>query len=160
LATAKIAHRAGAKVVLDPAPAAKPPAELLKLVHFIRPNSNEAEALTGIQVRNRRDARRAAHALFGRGVQAAAIQAGEEGDLVVWRDGEKLFPRLKVKSVDATGAGDAFAGAIAVALSEGKSFAEAGELANAAAALATTKFGAQTALPRRKEVLRLVRRGA
>ena len=159
LAAAKIAHRAGAKIVLDPAPAAKPPVELLKLVHFIRPNSSEAEALTGIKVRNRADARRAAHALFDRGVQAAAIQAGHEGDLVVWRDGERLFPRLKVKSVDATGAGDAFAAGIAVALAEGKSFVEAGALANAAAALATTKFGAQTALPRRQEVLRLLRGG-
>ena len=159
LAAAKIAHRAGARIVLDPAPAAKPPAELLRLIHFIRPNSSEAEALTGMKVRRRVDARRAAHALFDRGVQAAAVQAGEQGDLVAWHDGEKLFPRLKVKSVDATGAGDAFVAAIAVALAEGKPFAEAGALANAAAALATTKFGAQTALPRREKVLRLLRRG-
>ena len=160
LAAAKIAHRAGAKIVVDPAPAAKPPAELLKLVYLIRPNSSEAEALTGVKVRNSQDARRAARVLFNRGVQAVAIQAGNEGDLVVWRDGEKLFPRVKVQSVDATGAGDAFAAAIAVALAEGKSFPEAGELANATAALATTKFGAQSALPRRQEVVRLLRTGA
>jgi ribokinase len=109
-------------------------------------------------VRDRASARKAAQVLFSRGVEAAAIQAGDEGDLVVWRGGERLFPRLKVKSVDATGAGDAFAAAVAVALSEGRSYAEAGAFANAAAALTTTKFGAQTALPKRAEVLRLMRK--
>jgi ribokinase len=87
-----------------------------------------------------------------------ATQAGEAGDLLIWNSGEECFPRLRVKTVDATGAGDAFAGALAVALSEKHSLREAGAFANAAAALATTKFGAQPAMPRRAEVLRLMRR--
>lgn len=156
LAAAQLAHAAGARVVVDPAPAAKPPAALMKLVDFIRPNSSEAEALTGIKVRNRATARKAAQALLSRGIQAVAVQAGNEGDLLVWRDGEGLFPRLKVRSVDATGAGDAFAAAISVALAEGRTYREAGAFANAAAALTTTKFGAQTALPNRRDVLRLM----
>jgi len=65
---------------------------------------------------------------------------------------------VKVKAVDATGAGDAFAGAIAVAIAEGRSDEEAGAFANVAAALATTKSGAQTALASRGEVARLMRR--
>ena len=68
------------------------------------------------------------------------------------------LPRLKVKAVDATGAGDAFAAGLAVALAEGLGYAEAGLLANAAAALTTTKLGAQAALPKRSEVIRLLKR--
>src|SRR5256885_16951766 len=86
--------------------------------------------------------------------------AGKAGDLVIWSDGEHLLRRLKVKTVDATGAGDAFAAGFSVALAEGRSYAEAGAFANAAAALATTKFGAMPAMPRRREVLNLLRRAS
>jgi ribokinase len=80
--------------------------------------------------------------------------------LLVTRDGaEHWFPRFDVEAVDATGAGDAFAAALTVALSEGRSPAEAGRFASAAAALATTKFGAQPGLPTRAEVERLLARG-
>jgi ribokinase len=64
-----------------------------------------------------------------------------------------------VKSVDATGAGDAFAAALAVMIANGRTLEEAGPFASAAAALATTKLGAQAALPRREEVLALLARG-
>ncbi len=60
--------------------------------------------------------------------------------------------------MDATGAGDAFAAGLAVALAEGRNFQQAGMFANAAAALATTKLGAQPALPRRPQVLALLKR--
>jgi ribokinase len=65
-----------------------------------------------------------------------------------------------VKSVDATGAGDAFSAALAVALSEGHTLTEAGPFANAAAAHATTALGAQTALPKRRELFGLLARSA
>ena len=156
LAAAKIAHDAGVRIVLDPAPPAKPPASLLRIIDVIRPNSSEAKALTSINVNDVRSACRAAQKLFSRGVKAVAIQAGNAGDLIVWPDGELLLPRMKVKTVDATGAGDAFAAGFSVALAEGRSYAEAGVFANAAAALATTKMGAMPAMPRRAEVQRLL----
>ena len=156
LAAARIAHGAGVRIVLDPAPATKPPAALLKLIDVIRPNSSEAEALTGIKVADVKSARQAARKLLERGVKTAAIQAGSAGDLIVWRDGECKVPRLKVETVDATGAGDAFAAGFSVALAEGRSYAEAGAFANAAAALATTKIGAMPAMPRRRDVLSLM----
>src|SRR3954464_13440669 len=140
LHTVKLARKSGALVVLDPAPAATMPKGLLKLVDVIRPNASEAEALTGVRVRDRGSARKAAKKLLEQGARLAATQAGDSGDLLVWRDGEAFFPRRQVKSVDATGAGDAFAAGLAVALAEGRSFVEAGLLANAAAALATTKL--------------------
>jgi ribokinase len=92
--------------------------------------------LTGVPVRDRASARKAAQALLERGVGAMAIQAGDGGNLLVWRGGERLLSKVPVKSVVATGAGDSFA-----------------------AALATTKLDAQAALPRREEVLALMARG-
>jgi ribokinase len=121
-------------------------------VDVLRANAGEAEKLTGIQVQNRKSARQAGDNLRGRGVGATIIEAGEEGNLLVWSQGERLLPLLEVDSVDTTGAGDAFAGALAVALAEGQSLVQAAEFANVAAALATTKIGAQAALPRRDEI--------
>jgi ribokinase len=158
LKAAKIAQAAGVRIVLDPAPAAKAPDALLSLVDVIRPNAIEAKALTGIEVNDLKSARRAATELFARGVRAVAIQAGHQGDLIIWPGGHRLMPRLKVKTVDATGAGDAFAAGLAVALAEGRSYADAGAFANAAAAQATTRFGAMPAMPRRHQVLALMKR--
>jgi ribokinase len=163
LAAARIAHRARVPIVLDPAPAAKPPGELLRLVHVIRPNEHEAEELTGVKVRNRATARRAAERLIELGPRAAIVAGGSGGNLLVWRNDtgnldEIWLPKLPVKTIDATGAGDAFAAGIAVALSEKRSFPEAAVFANAAGALATTKIGAQPAMPTRKAVEALLRR--
>jgi ribokinase len=155
---ARIANKAGVRVVLDPAPPAAIPRELYKLLTVIRPNSSEAEFLTGVKVCDPTTARAAAKKLMSKGAQTVALQAGEEGDLLVWREGEKFLPRLEVKSVDATGAGDAFAAGLAVGLSEGLTFAEAGRIANATAALATTKVGAQEGLPSRREVEALLKK--
>jgi ribokinase len=141
LTAARIAHAAGVRIVLE-----------LKLVDVIRPNSSEAEALTGVAVKDLNSARRAAHKLLRFGMKAVAIQAGHQGDLLVWKNGERLVPRLKVKTVDATGAGDAFAAGFAVALAERRPYTEAAVFANAAAALATTKFGAMPAMPHRRAV--------
>jgi ribokinase len=152
---AAIARKHEVKVVLDPAPPTKFPRELLKLIYAIRPNSAEAEFLTGVKVKDRASARRAAQVLLKRGVQIAAIQAGEEGDLVVSRDEEFLVRRVKVKAVDATGAGDAFAAGLAVAIAEGMPLAKAAHFANVTAALSTTKFGAQAGMPKRREVEQL-----
>jgi ribokinase len=152
----RLARAAGARVVLDPAPARPLPDELLRLLDVIRPNSSEAETLTGIKVHDRASAHQAAKKLLSRGVGAAAVQAGEEGNLLVWSGGECWMPKIPVHSIDATGAGDAFAAALAVMLAEGRPLNEAGPFANAAAALATTVIGAQAGLPRRDAVLRLL----
>jgi ribokinase len=158
LAAARIAHEAGAAIIFDPAPPLDTPAELLPLVTIIKPDSVEAQKLTGQQVEKRETARQAAQMLLRRGVQVVAIQAGDEGDLLVWREREVWLPRLPVKSIDATGAGDTFAAALAVALVEDRPLEEAGHFASAAAALATTKAGARSSLPRRSEVEQLLAR--
>ena len=154
----RLAKAARVPVVLDAGPARPLPAGLLRGLALVRANAVEAEALTGVRVTNRRSARRAADALLARGVGAAAVEAGEEGDLIVWRDGECWLPRLDLPAVDSTGAGDAFTAALAVQLAEGRPLAEAGPFANAAAALTTTRLGADASLPRREEVLALLER--
>lgn len=58
-----------------------------------------------------------------------------EGNLLVWAEGERWLPLLAVETVDTTGAGDAFAGALASALASGRALEEAASFANAAAAL-------------------------
>jgi len=62
------------------------------------------------------------------------------------------LPRIPIESVDATGAGDAFAGAMAFGMAQEKSLVDAAKIASAAAALKTTKLGAQAGLPRASEV--------
>ncbi len=154
----RLGRAAGAIVVLDPGPPAPLPDELIAQLDLIRPNTSEAQILTGIRVRDRLSAREAAADLIRRGAKAAAVQAGEFGDLLAWPGHEVWLPRFEVKRVDATGAGDAFASAFAVALAEGKTLAEGGPFASAAAALATTVLGAQAALPTRAAVLELLLR--
>lgn len=157
VAAAKLARKAGAKIVLDPAPPRKIPKQLLPLLDIIRPNSSEAEFLTGIKVEDRASARRAANALMKKGLSAVALQAGNGADLFVWPGGEEYLPHFKVKSIDATGAGDAFAAALCVGLAEGKSLAEAGRMASATAALKTLKLGAQAGLPSRRKLEQFLR---
>ncbi|MFL5802363.1 MAG: PfkB family carbohydrate kinase [Roseiflexaceae bacterium] len=159
-AAARLAHNAGAVVALDPSPPRELPDELLALVDVIKPNAREARVLTGVDVRDRDSPRAAARQLLDRSVGVVAIQAGDAGDLLLWREGEHWLPRLPVRAVDATGAGDAFlAGLVAMRLA-GWSWPEAGRFASAAAALTTTSFGVEVSLPRREAVLAFLERQA
>jgi ribokinase len=155
-AAIRIGRAAGARVLLDPAPARPLSEEVLRDVHVIRPNAAEAEALTGIPVRDVDSARRAATNLIRRGAGAACIGA-PAGNLLVSPEGELWLPHLPLPAVDKTGAGDAFAGALAAALAQAQPLNVAFRLAHAAAALKTTKLGAQTGLPRDRELLDFIR---
>ena len=154
----RIARSGAARVILDPGPPAPVPDALIAQLDVIRPNTSEAEALTGVRVRDRDTAREAAKDLLRRGARAVAVQAGEHGDLIVAAGSEAWLPRFSVERLDATGAGDAFASALAVRLAEGTPLEAAGRFASAAAALATTVLGAQASLPRREAVLELLAR--
>jgi ribokinase len=68
-------------------------------------------------------------------------------------------PAFRVKAVDTVGAGDAFSGALALALTEGRELEDAVRFASAAAAVSVTRRGAQPSLPRRNEVLARLKRG-
>ncbi len=146
-AAIEIAAEANAKVILDPAPPTHIPDELWRLIDVVKPNTHEAEYLTGLSVHDRSTARLAGEKLLFMGVKAAIIQAGHEGNLLLSNQHEVWFPRIHVNSVDATGAGDAFAGALSFALAQGYSLDDAALFGDAAATLKTTVIGAQAGLP-------------
>jgi ribokinase len=142
----------GILTILNPAPAQPLPDTLLALVDCLTPNAVEAETLTEIPVKDPETAALAAQHLLARGARRVIVTLGAQG--VLFCDGTSAlhFPAFPVEAVDTTGAGDAFNGALAAGLGAGGGWEEAIPLANAAAALACTKRGAQTSFPRRSEV--------
>jgi ribokinase len=159
-AALKLAASAGARVILNPAPARPLSNALLRRVYLLTPNETEAELLTGLTVKNEAAAAKAADALLARGVQNVIITLGARGAFVAGSQGRGLVPAHKVKAVDSTAAGDVFNGTLAVALAEGKSLLEAARFASAAAAISVTRLGAQTSAPRRTEIERLLARAS
>ncbi len=158
VAAVKLAKRNSVLTILDPAPAPRDrlPAEL-HAVDVISPNQSEAEVLTGINVASVADAMRAAAILHERGARQVVLKLGEQGALASDGMGNIVhIPAPQVAVVDTTAAGDAFTAALAVALVEGSSLAEATRFACAAGSLATTRRGAQDAMPRREEIERLL----
>jgi ribokinase len=150
LAAARIARDGGAAVILDPAPAQPLPASLLKCVDFLTPNQSELQTLTGGAAGQQ--AEHAARSLADGSPLRVIVKMGEVGALLVDANGQAFWPALRVEAVDATGAGDAFNAALAVALAEGRPLPEAGRLAVAAGALCVTRAGAQPSMPTRQEV--------
>ena len=149
-AAAACAHAAGTTVVLNPAPAAKLPRELLANVDWITPNETEAEILTGVKVTDAASARQAADALKALGVRHVVVTMGSRGCYSA--DTDTVYPCLPVKAVDCVAAGDTFNGGFVVALAEGKSVAEAIEFGQKAAAISVTRVGAQPSVPYRREI--------
>jgi ribokinase len=149
LRAAELGRAHGATVVLNPAPARPLPDALLALVDFLTPNQAEAAELAGLTPDGTATAEVAARALLGRGVRHVLVTVGEEGALLVTQDGTERFPAFAVTPVDTTAAGDAFNGALAYALAEGQGLHEAIPLANAVAAVAVTRRGAQPSMPDR-----------
>ncbi len=149
IAAAQAAHAAGALVVLDPAPAMELPDELLGLVDVLTPNATEAAALSEREVVDVRTARLAASRIEARGPRAVIVTLGADGAVLADGNYVSHLPAPSVIVVDTTGAGDAFNGALAVALSEGQPLASAIIFANRAAALSTTGQGARASLPDR-----------
>ncbi|HEX2514238.1 MAG TPA: PfkB family carbohydrate kinase, partial [Chloroflexota bacterium] len=98
---------------------------------------------------------RAGRALLAAGPRAVLLTLGDRGALLVEAHQDVPVPPFDVHAVDTTAAGDAFCGALAVALAEGQSLPLAARFAAAAGALAVTVAGAGPSLPRRQEIERL-----
>jgi ribokinase len=154
---AAIAHAAGVTVILNPAPApaSRLPADLLGCVDYLIPNEGEVAAFLDEPSDVPPEAlARAVSAVSG--VSNVIITLGAAGAVMYGPAGSLLLPAFRVQAVDATAAGDAFVGGFAVALSEGLPPAEALRWGSAAGALAATRSGAQSSLPKRDEVLALL----
>jgi ribokinase len=156
-AALELAKRHGAKVVLDPAPAPKVLPPELYAVDVLTPNVSEAETLTGQKAGDERVDKMAASDLIERGAKAVVLKLGARGSLAVQADGHfYTVPAFKAPVVDTTAAGDAFTGALAVAIAQGIGLHAAARFANAAGALACSRMGAQAAMPTAFEVRALV----
>lgn len=149
---ATLARQYGKKVILNPAPASPLSDSFLNAVHTILPNRIEAEMLSGIKVTDMESARRAAQAIGEKGIENVVITLGKDGAYVKEKDEYNMIPAKEVETIDTTGAGDVFCGAFSVYLSEGHPVTEAVKFANAAAAIAVTRIGAQSAIPYKREV--------
>lgn len=155
----QIARAAGVTTILNPAPAASLPDSLLALCDFLTPNESEAEALTGLPVTSVDQARIAAAALLAKGVGAVIITLGENGALYHDAQQSVHVPVITAGSVvETTGAGDAFNGGFAVALSEGRDVIEAVRFGCATAGISVTRPGTAPAMPSRAEIDALLAR--
>jgi ribokinase len=149
----RAARAEGARTVLNPAPArADLSDELLQLSDVFCPNQGEAGLLTGRQVRTADDAAKAAGALMNRGAASVVVTLGEQGCVVATAQATTHVPGVTVDAVDSTGAGDAFVGALAYLLADGKPLAASARFANEVAALSVLGKGTQSSFPDRGDL--------
>ena len=156
LTAARAAHERGVTVVLDPSPVRNLPEELLRVVDVITPNEVEAEALLGWPITSEADAGRALGQLRSKGVASVVLKMGGRGAFFETDAGKGYVPAFPVQAVDTVAAGDAFNGALAVALLEGRPLPDAVRWGAAAGALTVTRAGAMPSLPARAAVVRLL----
>ena len=149
---ARLAARSGARVVLNPAPAAELPAELLQITDYLIPNETEAELLTGIRVHDAASASEASRVLRGRGVRRVLITLGAQGVFLSDTSSEQLLPARQVAAMDTTAAGDCFIGGLVAGLCEDMPLDQAAQLGILASSLCVMRPGARSSLPHRAEL--------
>ena len=138
-------YEKGIKIVLNPAPAAAVPMEIIDKVTYVTPNEHEAVLIFGDEL--------STEDLLRKYPEKLVITQGSRGVSTCLKDGQILnVPARKAQVVDTTGAGDTLNGAFSVQIAEGKAIEDALAYANVAASLSTEKFGAQTGMPTAEEV--------
>lgn len=149
----ELARAAGVTTILNAAPALPVGDALLTLSNWLIVNETEAGQLTGMASGSVDQATAAALALLQRGPQLVLVTLGAQGVLLCGAAGVQHLPARVVKAVDTVGAGDTFVGGLAAGLAEGMSAADAVRLGQAAAAIAVSRSGVQSAMPRRAEII-------
>jgi ribokinase len=141
--TIAFAKKQGIRCILNPAPGQPVEMRALTDLDYFVPNESEAEAVTGVPVRNVEDAKKCGQKLLEGGIRRVIITLGANGSLLAGRGISQHVPPFVVKSVDSSGAGDAFIGSFAVFLAEGVPELEAVRRASLYAGLSTTGVGTQ-----------------
>jgi ribokinase len=156
----EIAKYNGVKVLLNPAPACRLSDKLLSQIDIITPNESECEHITGIPIRSLDDTAKAIKYLMNKSIKQIIVTLGSKG--VIYNHGDEIIHRTvpSVKVVDTTAAGDSFSGALAVALSNGKSIDNAVDFANIVGTITVTRRGAQASLPSLNEVKEYMKNNA
>ena len=149
----KVAKENNVITILNPAPAAEISKEFFNYIDYFTPNEIEAEFYTGLKISNEKEAKEASIKLLKLGLKKVIITLGEKG--LFYSDGnEDIYLKARsLEAIDTTGAGDAFNGGLAYALSQNKSLKDALNLANQVAGLSTLKLGAGNAMPYLKELI-------
>ena len=148
----ELARAAGVTTILNAAPALPVGDALLALSNWLIVNETEAGQLAGMASGSVDQATAAALALLQRGPQQVLVTLGAQGVLLCGAAGVQHLPARVVKAVDTVGAGDTFVGGLAAGLAEGMGAADAVRLGQAAAAIAVSRSGVQSAMPRRAEI--------
>lgn len=140
-------YEKGIPVVLNPAPAAEVPKDIVEKVKYLTPNEHEAALIFGADA----DINEVMKAYK----EKLIVTQGSKGVSVCLANGEILtVPSIKAKIVDTTGAGDTLNGAFSVRIAAGDSIEDALRYANTAAGLSIEKFGAQGGMPTHGEVVK------
>ncbi|MEM2717987.1 MAG: sugar kinase [Candidatus Bathyarchaeia archaeon] len=158
----EIAHEVGITVSFDPnirlelmplEKVRKICEPIIEKTNMILPNIEEIRALTGSH-----DMESACNNLLGKGVKIVALKMGRLGS-TIWGEGwKKHIPAFRVNEVDPTGAGDVYDAAFVVGLLRGWSFEKIGYYANAAGALAVTRFGPMEGCPTHNEIIEFMKK--
>ncbi len=150
----KMAKENNVTTILNPAPAAKLDKEIFSLIDYFTPNETEASFYIDGEINTVEDAKKYANQILDLGIKNALITLGEKGVYFANKDANHFEPSLDLqnKVVDTSGAGDAFNGAFATALCEGKSVNEAIKFANCYAGISTTRIGTANSMPSREEI--------
>ncbi|KAA2235912.1 ribokinase [Salinarimonas soli] len=155
----ELARQHGLRTILNPAPAALLPDSIWALCDVVTPNEAEASALSGVPVQDLPSARAAADALLRRGTRTAVITLGANGVLVHEHGSSIHIPAFDAgRVIDTTGAGDAFAGALAAAIAAGGSTLDAARFGCVAAGLAVTRAGTAAAMPKAEDLRQVAER--
>ena len=155
----EIAKAAGTTTILNTAPAAPLDDAIFGLCDYVTPNESEATGITGVAVTDVATARKAGDVLLEKGAGAALITLGGQGALLHTASASVHIPVFSVgKVVDTTGAGDAFNGGFAAALSRGEKPEAAARFGAAVAGISVTRPGAAASVPRLEETRALLAR--
>ncbi len=148
--TLRFAREHGVRTILNPAPGQPLDVREISSADYVIPNESEAEALTGMPVRNVDEARDCVQRLLQEGLRRVIVTLGANGALLAGPEGVRHVPAFPVRPIDTTGAGDAFIGSFAHFLSAGSEELEAISRANLYAALSTLETGTQKSFASRE----------
>ncbi|MBO6639086.1 MAG: ribokinase [Roseitalea sp.] len=152
----ELGKAAGARTILNPAPATALPDTIFAHVDYLTPNESELRILMGLGADDPTGTRDLAVQLRQRGVGTVIVTMGDKGALVLADDQDLIVPTPQVDVVDTTGAGDAFNAGFAAAIGEGRPLADAVAFGTAAGAHACTRLGVIPSLATRAELETLI----
>lgn len=152
----ELGKAAGARTILNPAPATELPDSIFSHVDYLTPNESELRILMGLKADDPTGTRDLAVQLRQRGVGTVIVTMGDKGALVLADEQELIVPTPQVDVVDTTGAGDAFNAGFATAIGEGRPLADAVAFGTAAGAHACTRLGVIPSLATRAELETLI----